>query len=94
MLKKHLVFFPIHFVVACFLLLGAYMGSGAPSPTPFEPVKVWAYLMMFFFPVANIGGLYLLYAWRGKKNNFKAFLISLPIHLIPYIALLLLMLRM
>ncbi len=92
MIKKHLSFIPIHIIITFFLLFGTYMSSG--SPTPFQPIRMWFFLVIIFFPLAHVGNLHLLIVNRGQENNLKFFLVALPIMFLPYLILLFLMLRM
>ena len=92
MMKKYLFYLPVHVIMALILIVPIYMGSGAPGP--FEPVQSWFQIVVFFFPIANIGNFITLFRSRGEENNLKYFLSTLPIMLLPYLILLLFMLRM
>ena len=92
MLKKQLRFMPIHITICALLLFGTFIGTRATMP--FDPIEAWKLFVIIYFPIASIGNFMLLIRSRNEKDNLRAFLIALPIMVLPFLILLLLLLLM
>jgi|GEM_PF-3101407 len=92
MYKKYLRFIPIHITFCVLLLFPVYLGTR--STIAYNPLEVWNFFTIVYFPIANIGNFKQLITSRGEKNNFISFLITLPIMFLPFLITLPLLLLM
>ncbi|WP_026672995.1 hypothetical protein [Alkalihalobacterium bogoriense] len=83
MTKQYMIFLLVHIFNQFLILVGGYMSAGAPKE--FYPVKTWFEASLAFFIMGMLFNLIFFIINRKKEGNLKAFLVTTPIMIIPYL---------
>lgn len=86
MITVYLRFLIGHGFVAFIMLFGLYVTSHTFN----DAISTWFASIPIFFGIGMIGNFICFIVKRKEKDNLKAFLITTPIMLIPYICSLIL----